>query len=271
MARRPPNPPGGPEPEAAEDDVFGPPAARAYALLSLGALLVLALLLSQGRLGWWNLLPALAGVVAVLLRWVIGPPLVLVTLLVLLLAQNRVARGAGAAASPLADLPLACAALTYVAAHSRLLFLRRRAAAADAPKGPPPGGSRRGVLLPPAQGGRSPEAADAAEVGPLLLMVPLFATTGLLVWLRLAVETPYPRLYSESGLGHALLLVWLVGGGLASMASVMAYLGWAQATPEEALQYLQDQLWRETRGEQRRLNRWLVWARLRGQRRKEGA
>jgi hypothetical protein len=34
-------------------------------------------------------------------------------------------------------------------------------------------------------------------------------------------------------------------------------------TAEEATLFLQDVLWKETRGEQRRLNRWSAWARLR--------
>jgi hypothetical protein len=51
--------------------------------------------------------------------------------------------------------------------------------------------------------------------------------------------------------------------------AVFRYLGRSGARPEENLLYLQDQLWRQTRHEQSTLNRWLVWARLRWQRRKE--
>jgi hypothetical protein len=46
-------------------------------------------------------------------------------------------------------------------------------------------------------------------------------------------------------------------------------LGRRRAPTEENLLYLQDQLWQQTRHEQATLNRWLVWARLRWQRRKE--
>jgi len=56
---------------------------------------------------------------------------------------------------------------------------------------------------------------------------------------------------------------------LAAGSAVLAYARQASATPEEALLYLQDQVWRDTRCEQSRINRWLVWARLRWQRRKE--
>jgi hypothetical protein len=56
---------------------------------------------------------------------------------------------------------------------------------------------------------------------------------------------------------------------LAATAALLGYLRWARATPEESLLYLQDQAWAATRSEQRRLNRWLIWARLR-RRQKEG-
>jgi hypothetical protein len=63
---------------------------------------------------------------------------------------------------------------------------------------------------------------------------------------------------------QALLLLWAGGLGLALAASVLGYLGWSRATPEESRLYLQDQLWRETRAEQGEVNRWRVWARRRG-------
>jgi hypothetical protein len=39
-------------------------------------------------------------------------------------------------------------------------------------------------------------------------------------------------------------------------------------SPEEAALYLQDELWRQTRREQARLNRWLAWAEKREARRR---
>lgn len=272
MAGRPEEKPAPPE-----DDLFGPPAARAYALLSLAALLVVALLMSQDRLGWWNLVPVLVGVIAVLARWTFGPPLFLFLLPFLLLTRIWGLPPRFRAASPLLpDLALACAVLTYVVAHSRLLFLRR------ASRPPRPGALARETLLgelegsagqrflPAPRAGRTPGGVSPAEVGVLLAAVPLFVAVGLLTWLRLAVESPFSEVGLRPAQGVALLLVWIMGASLATTAAVLGYLGWTQATPEEALQYLQDQLWRETRGEQRRLNRWLVWARLR-RRRKEGA
>jgi hypothetical protein len=68
---------------------------------------------------------------------------------------------------------------------------------------------------------------------------------------------------------RALVVFWLAALGLMLSSAVLAYLRLAKADPEAAQIYLQDQLWLQSRHEQSRLNRWLVWARLRAQRRKE--
>ena len=88
-----------------------------------------------------------------------------------------------------------------------------------------------------------------------------------LFWL--ALPAVGPPLGLSRGLWHALLLIFLVGLTAAVLAGAAAYLHWATARPEEHLMYLQDQAWRETRREQNRINRFLTWARLRAQRRKE--
>ncbi len=74
---------------------------------------------------------------------------------------------------------------------------------------------------------------------------------------------------TAAGLWHELLLIFLVGATMAVLWGAAAYLDWATATPEEHLLFLQDLAWRETRLEQNQIHRFLVWARLRAQRRKE--
>ena len=67
-----------------------------------------------------------------------------------------------------------------------------------------------------------------------------------------------------------LLLGDLLGGlGLFVAVGVTRYWIWRRMTLAEATLFLQDVQWQETRGEQRRLNRWLAWARLRQGRREE--
>jgi hypothetical protein len=68
--------------------------------------------------------------------------------------------------------------------------------------------------------------------------------------------------------GRALL--WVLGVGVLFVSGVLSYLAWNPKRRAEAEVFLQDTAWRETRREQRRINSWLVWARLRRGRGKEG-
>ena len=51
--------------------------------------------------------------------------------------------------------------------------------------------------------------------------------------------------------------------GVVVASAFLGYWRSAAQTREQAALVLQDAVWAETRGEQRRLNRWLAWARLR--------
>jgi hypothetical protein len=65
---------------------------------------------------------------------------------------------------------------------------------------------------------------------------------------------------------RTLRIIWVVLAVVGATVVVAGYLRQAAATPEEALVYMQDVVWRATRREQSHLNRWLAWARLRAQR-----
>jgi hypothetical protein len=62
------------------------------------------------------------------------------------------------------------------------------------------------------------------------------------------------------------LLTWILAFGLIGLASVIGYLSWRRQSRWEALSVLRDEFWRQTRGEQRRINRWRAWARRRQER-----
>ena len=79
-----------------------------------------------------------------------------------------------------------------------------------------------------------------------------------------------PQQEFRDALWQGVLVLWLAVLGLLLASAVLGYLRRLRAPLAENLLYLQDQLWRETRGEQSLLNRWLTWARLRAQKRKEG-
>jgi hypothetical protein len=259
MARRAADAPQVPSRGSEERALIDP--SRDYTLLCLTALMVVTAVLVQTDLGWWGLLPMLLGGAAVVARWGSGPPVVLLALVMVLLIHRRRWGSVGYGDStPLTDLLLAWAVLAYVAGHYRLQALA-------GPKGKAAeraGGRARWFLPPPGKTSREPAGVRAGEISVLVLLSgPLFVGLAFLAWLRLGAEALLPPLDLPGRWWQVVLVVWVIALGTALTAAVLSYLGWRQATPEEALQYLQDQLWAATRGEQRRLNRWLVWARLR--------
>ena len=63
-----------------------------------------------------------------------------------------------------------------------------------------------------------------------------------------------------------MLLAWLLGLVFIVATTAVRYAAQWYLCPEEAAMFLQDTLWRETSREQRRINRWIAWARRRQQR-----
>jgi hypothetical protein len=245
------------------------PGVRGYTLLCLVSLLVLVLVLAQRDLGWLALLPLVAGIVAVLAYWSIGPMLVIVCTCGGLVVHTRLhiaGLPSGGPSSAPGDLLLAAALLAYCAAHYRLQSLARTIFPADPrrrrrlPRGRP-------LVLPllPVEQARPPELVAASEITQLLLTV--LGCTGLAAVVWMILGTARPPLDFDHWEWPVLAVGWV--GCLIAVAVwvVTDHLRWRRASPEESYLYLQDQLWRQTRREQSRLNRWLVWYRLRRQRR----
>jgi hypothetical protein len=240
-------------------------AVRHYMLFSLSALFVIVVCLAGRRLEWWCLGPAAIGCLTLLTRWKHGPPLVLLSLAVLLGLSGRFPRWGlgGWSRSPtpaLMDVILCIAVLAYVVGHYRLVALTRsifppaprRSKGGEWPVAS--GESKRPSFLAPRP---SPLATRKANRVTVWEMVFLWLT--LLLW-------GIPR-----DLWLMLRLVWVCLAVLAAAGIVTGYLRRATATSEESLLYLQDQCWRQTRRAQSSLNRWLTWARLRAQRKKESS
>jgi hypothetical protein len=255
------------------------PVVRDYLIVCLAALLFLTLILQYEGYGWWSLLPLLVGVVGVVARWGAAPPLVLLVLMMMLLLRGMLT----SVLLPLGDEPLAgldlilaILTLVYLSSATRLLALLRHTVPPDVRRARRPPGSRvRGRwLLPREATSRSSPAIPSGEIVTLLVSVPPFALLAALLWIRLGVEPPPrwleldPTLWPPT-LWRLLLLVWGMGIALAGLHAFLAYLGRTQASAEQSLLYLQDQLWTQTRGEERRINRWVVWGRLRRQRKEE--
>ncbi len=246
-------------------------AVRGYTVLCLTALMAMILALMENDRELINiLLVAGMGALAVITFWRIGTPLLLMGL-VLLEVYHRLNRPWYAASptaddSPFMDAVLCAAVLAYAAGHSRLLSLGHTAFPIDLRR--PPAGSRAdGRSRQDGRRRRSAHLPGPWEIPLLALTAAGWAAAVSLGWLVLSSLSP--PLGLSAGTWHGMLLIFVVGLTMAVLWAVFAYLDWSTVTPDEHLLFLQDQAWRETRLEQNSINRFVVWARLRGQRRKE--
>jgi hypothetical protein len=163
------------------------------------------------------------------------------------------------------DVGLCAAVLAYSAGQYRLLALTHSVFPVEARGRPARGGKWSAPAG--ARQRRSPHLPRSWEMIALVIAAAAWAVAVSLFWLVLSVF-PAPLELSH-GLWRGLLLIFSVGLTTAVLGAAAAYVNWLTTSPTEHLLFLQDQAWRETRREQNQINRWLTWARLRGQRRKE--
>jgi hypothetical protein len=248
------------------------PLVRDYSFLAIGALAVCGMILYFQGPGVWGLVPVLIGLLGVLLRWGMAAGLYLVALAGWLIANALWAPPQWRLPpSPMTDLMLAAASLAYVAAQMRLQTLTRHGVPPDPRRELRPPGKRMAGrwFLPGPPTGRTATGASAGEVIVLLASIPIFALAAYLLWVRLAGKRGPDPGSLPAPLWQCIVVVWVVAILVAVGYTVLSYLERILAGPQESALYLQDQLWTATRGEQRRINRWLVWARLRRQRKEE--
>jgi hypothetical protein len=151
------------------------------------------------------------------------------------------------------DLSLCMATLAYVAAHYRLNTLRFHAVPADA----------RVQAIEGATQARSAHLATQGEFLGLLAQIPLFALLAQGLWYALSAHREIAKLQPEGV--RFLTLVWMLSLGLFVLSYLFRYWRRRQMDVTTARLLLQDVLWQETRGEQRRINRWLAWDKVRRQ------
>jgi hypothetical protein len=273
------------------DELSAEAGVRNYTLVCLVALLIVTLVLID-EAGPWVLLPVAIGGLGLVGRWRSTVPLFLLTVgfVVMAVAQGgdpfffllRIlrlvllgragpgpgmqGRFSGGEPTFFGDFLICAAVLAYAAGHYRLLALTRQVFPLESQ----PGGPRKqpGARPRPTPPLRSGNLVTPGEIGTLLLTLPIWIGVGggVLLWLAIL---PNPLAETPREIWRVLVLIWVTGIGLALVTAALGYLGMRRAPPGEARTYLQDVLWRETASEQGRLNRWLTWARLRGQRRKE--
>lgn len=261
-----------PPPEPAPADPV-----RSYELFCLSSLFVVMLVLLIRGYGLWVALPFLVGAAGVAARWRMALPLTLVSLAFLLLDlwRFRGFRAPPSESDPLGDFLLCVGVLGYTAGQYRLQSITRSLMPEDPRLGKPTAKKDTPRFTRP--------LLDA-ELPILLMSLPLWAWLAALGWEELppdwrALGLPreFRRLVYDAELSlpiwRLIVVVWILGLGLVlrSLLLVLLHRGRWGASPEEGALYLQDVLWRETRREQTRMQRWLAWARLREDRRKESS
>lgn len=263
--------------------------ATTYRLLCLLALVVLTALLMEKNLGLWSLIPGLLALMGLQNTVRIGPPIVLVVLIVLLLCHaayvdpayllrhnprqwlavlEYLSRHTLTSFSGM-DLLLAAAVLAYTAGYYRLLGLEQAIF---------PGQqlSPSKDLLDGDEGTqpislcRTPGKVPSSEVPGLLLVIPIWIVLGgiLVIWLS-AQPSPIPGI--KDGLWRPILLIWIVGLVLFLIKGVLAWMAQNQASPDENRLYLQEQVWHAERRDLSRQQRWITWRRLQRQPREENS
>jgi hypothetical protein len=243
------------------------PAIVAYTILCLTALMGIVLALMENDHELIGIL-LLAGIAAlgVMAHWRAAPPLLLVGLAVLELYHRATwsphSHSVDWRDTVFTDLVLCAAVLAYSAGQYRLLALSHSVFPIDTRRSP-----RRNGKPSDSSQRRSPQLPQPWEAPILAITAAGWAVAVSLFWLMLSA-IPAP-LHMAPGEWRGVLLIFVVGLTMAVLGGAAVYLDWLTATPTEHLLFLQDQAWRETRREQNQINRWLTWARLRGQRRKE--
>jgi hypothetical protein len=164
------------------------------------------------------------------------------------------------------DLVLAGAMVAFFAAQLRLNGLRGLLLPADLRR------RRRAGLGAQHEAERGEEfkrprrVVSLHEAPTLVLTLPLWVLLGQVLWLVIAADRGGEF---EPEFLRIVTLVWLVGVPTLVVGSLLHFWNRSSMSPEEAQIFLQDTLWRQTAREQRRVTRFLAWARLRQKRREE--
>jgi hypothetical protein len=219
------------------------------ALCGLALAAVFLLQMQQNVSVFFNAALFAVGAVSTLFRFRVSPAWVLLVLAITHIFEQQHPRQifqTDLRAAPPLDLTsvlLCMAMLTYTIGQYRLQALRF-----GVPTGQPQP--------------RSEETLSLAELAALMLSAPVcaLAAEGAALLLRQHWElVGLPPRWKQ-----LLALVWVVIVGMFIAAHVFRYWRRARMTRDLALMALQDDLWNEPRGEQRRIGRWDEWRKLRG-------
>jgi hypothetical protein len=231
-----------------------------YQVLCLAGLAVILLVEVQRGLSLVGLLIPLVGLLGMLSQMSLAPVLLLFTMAATWAVRHFYFRQMEFSQRGLlaTDALLCGGVLIYVIAHFRLQALtdavvprdpRRRLTERDWL-------GRRLVAPQP----RTPRLATRWEVGLLALMLPAWVLLGHLSWF--GINRPWNPAEWPIEVSRLILLAWILGVLAMLAAAVLGIWKRRQQSATTAAVALQDVVWHDTRGEQRRITRWLSWARL---------
>ena len=263
---------------------------RNYMLFGFAGLLSMVPILLLKGLDLWCIFPLVLGALSLMAHWRAGPILVLLTLAAMIVLRSygldpltalegvlqvflegpRSSLGGLSVVpqTPFLDLLLSVCVLTFLVGHYRLQALVHNAIPLDARTHVPAERRVKGQpATEPINPRRAPGGLTRWEIPLLGAAVLLSGLAGDFAWSF--VHGLRPR-YGMSARGwQTLTVIWSIAFLLLVAWTVFGYLRRTRMTRAESLQYLQDQLWRQTRREQGRISRWIAWARLRYQQWKE--
>jgi hypothetical protein len=217
-----------------------------------------------------NLVCALVGAMVLVSKMRFGPVLFLICVAAAHLVRTDEQilfgmDGPGVHLRPMSlpDVALCAAVLGYVVGHYRLQGIWYDLLPPDSRQRA--GRPRRSFpwfkkLCPALHEPRPAGAVNREEIAWLITTLPIWAIVAQLMWAVLPREDNN-RLGLPS-LNQMLLVLWLLIIGFWTVRTVLDLWKHSGHDPATAQLYLQDLLWRDTRGEQRRVNRWLAWSKL---------
>jgi hypothetical protein len=224
-------------------DTWRQPGTFHYVLFCAGGMVAVFLAMLPYHFRVWALLPIAVGLLGAFTR--LGAILFAVAVALALSFSQHLPFGQRALLR-IPELIAAGGVLAYAIGHYRLQVIQLHAFA-EGKKEPASDQPRR----------RHPRWVTSTELGQALLALPTAAIVAQIVWFLL-MRMPARLRWRE--VWPFIVAVWILAIVFAVVGGAFAWWRRQQMTVEEATLFLQDQLWQDTRRDQRRVARWLAWA-----------
>jgi hypothetical protein len=270
-----------------QPDIWTNAAARTYLIFGLVAAFALGLSLMQYADEPWTLVPTCIAVAGLLLRWLSAPVFLLLSVaLSMLVTQRQFA----VESTPVNDALLAGSVVAVILAHFRLYSITTAIFPHDTRRTLDPARPRRAsppvwveilmvltvvpyivYMIRRPRPAKSTPLKQEFRASPMSLdewpravgVVAVCAAVGIALWTATDwIRPPLLTIREQWRLG---LMVWFMLVPVFLVVVVIGYRHASRRSLAEARLILADELWRETRGDQRQVVRWINRARLKQQ------